>query len=81
MPELSRFFGIVIRMFYSDYETGALSCDLWRVRSADRNRNALGARNANALLWNGLRSIVLSFARTGDALAMGKREEIDSRLR
>src|SRR5579872_2918754 len=40
MPELSRFFGISIRMLYSDHAGGALSCDRWRVRDAEEQQSS-----------------------------------------
>jgi hypothetical protein len=77
MPELSRFFGIVIRMFYSDHEPAHFHAIygeyqvLIEIETLSVFRGEL-PRRAIALVLDGLRSIVLSFARIGGPLAMGK---------
>ena len=35
MPEIGRFLGIIIAMYYNDYPAGALSCEVWKLRGID----------------------------------------------
>jgi hypothetical protein len=43
MPEISRFFGIVISMFYNDHPPAALSCLVRRQPGSGRDRDARSA--------------------------------------
>jgi hypothetical protein len=78
MPELSRFFGIVIRMFFSDHEPAHFHAIYSEYEALIEIETlsvfAVRCRDAHSRwYWNGPHSIALSFARTGNALATVKR--------
>jgi hypothetical protein len=78
MPELSRFFGIVIRMFYSDHEPAHSMRTMESTKHSSKSKlsqySAGRCRDGHSR-WclNGLRSIARNFAMTGGSLATENR--------
>jgi hypothetical protein len=76
MPELSRFFGIVVRMFYSDHEPAHFHAIYGEYEALIEveTLSVFRGRDARSRWWlNGLYSIASNFATTGNALGMEKR--------
>ncbi|HLH75286.1 MAG TPA: DUF4160 domain-containing protein [Candidatus Binataceae bacterium] len=78
MPELSRFFGIIIRMFYSDHEPAhfhAIYGEYEALIEIDTLAVFRGSspRRALALVSNGQRCIATNCAKTGVGRAPEKR--------
>lgn len=79
MPELGRFFGIVIRMFYGDHEPAHFHAiygeyeALIEVETLSRYSAVRCPDEHSRWYLNGLHSIAMSFAKTGAALATENR--------
>jgi uncharacterized protein DUF4160 len=78
MPELSRFFGIIIRMFYSDHGPAHFHAiygeyeALIEIETLMVFRGSL-PRRALALVLNGLRCAAPNYVKTGSGRAPEKR--------
>ncbi len=71
MPELSRFFGIIIRMFYSDHEPAHFHA-LIEIETLMVFRGSLRAERSR-WCWNGLHCTAPNYVKTGSGRAPEKR--------
>jgi hypothetical protein len=79
MPELSRFFGIIIRMFYSDHEPAHFHAiygeyeALIEIETLMVFRGSLPRAARSHWCWNGLRCTAPNYVKTGSGRAPEKR--------